>query len=90
LRLQQIEKTGLIKKESRDKYRFFHRNLQDYFGARGLSDIKVIDPKDVVWRQVILFRAGMKDGDSIANLIEQARTKLASEADPNQKGKEAY
>jgi hypothetical protein len=91
-RLQQIEKTGLIKREPRttDKYRFFHLNLQDYFGARGLRDISVIDPKDVAWRQVILFRAGF-DGDALSKLIKQAQTALAStKGDGNRKEKEAY
>jgi|GEM_PF-5367543 len=90
-RLQQAEQTGLIKREphTADKYRFFHLNLQDYFGARGLANISLIDPKDVAWRQVILFRAGMSDGDSIAALIKQAQTTLAS-TKGDRKDKEAY
>jgi hypothetical protein len=93
-RLQQAEQTGLIKREPRttDKFRFFHLNLQDYFGARGLTNLSLIDPTDVAWRQVILFRAGMSesDGDAIAALIKQTRTVLTSKADPNRKSKEAY
>lgn len=93
-RLQQAEETGLIKREPRtlDKFRFFHLNLQDYFGARGLTNISLIDPKDVAWRQVILFRAGMSpgDGDAITALIKQAHATLASKGDANRKLKEVY
>lgn len=82
-RLQEIERTGLITKEPRttDKYRFFHLNLQDYFGALGLTDIRGIDPKDTDWRQIILFRAGLKNGDEMASLIKQAQTAPVSGSD---------
>jgi len=90
-RLQQIEQTGLIKRDARtDKYRFFHLNLQDYFGARGLRDVSLIDPKDVAWRQIILFRAGF-DGDAVAKVIKDAQATLAStKGDASRKDKEAY
>lgn len=74
-RLAEIETTGLIRPAGPGRYRFCHLNLQDFFIAESLTDLSIIDPKDVDWRQILLFIAGRPDSAAALKLIEEAKAK---------------
>lgn len=74
-RLAEIETTGLIRLSSPGRYRFCHLNLQDFFIAEGMTDLSMIDPTNVDWRQILLFIAGRGDSDAALSLVKAASEK---------------
>jgi hypothetical protein len=70
-RLAQLIDTGIVTRTRRGTYQFFHLNVQDYFAARGMRDLSIIDLGSVHWRQILLFRVEMADGPVVLDLIRR-------------------
>lgn len=68
-RIEQMLATGIISERSPQQYRFFHQNILDFFAAKGLPDVRVMEPDRSEWREIILFRSAMPDGPKLLDHI---------------------
>ncbi len=78
------KKVGIIESIQDNSYRFRHAQFLEYYTARSDVDWQKVDPTDVNWREVLLFKAAIGDEEAralvkrMSDLVKQAAAQSGS------------